>query len=172
MEHIANKTSPLAITRIRHVWREGQNNNFDFIKKNNFSHAFKSGCSRRCLDKADAQKLHEDYSRVTSKSTFDEQLRNFQLLHEIYLSNSEWACSCPYFMQCGMCKHMISFNINALNQDVSPQYDATALCSRKKWGRPKKASSALHMDAIKEVITIDEDSDDEYEDTKICGAAA
>ena len=69
-----------------------------------------------------------------------------------------------------MCKHVISFKINILNEAVPPQHDATVLCSRKKRGRPKKVSSALHMDATKEVIAI-EDSDDDYEDTKICGAA-
>ena len=114
--------------------------------------------------------MHEDCSRVIAKLTFDEQLRNFKLLYEIYLLNSEWVCSCPYFMQYGMCKHVISFNINILNQAFPPQCDATVLCSRKKRGRPKKASSALHMDAIKEVIAI-EDSDDDYEDAKICDAA-
>ena len=96
MEHVVHKISPYAIARIRHVWREGQNNNYDFIKKTEFSYAFKSGCSRRCLDQVDVLKLCEDCSRVTSKSTFDEQLRNFQLLHEIYLLKSDWVCSCPF----------------------------------------------------------------------------
>ena len=114
--------------------------------------------------------MHEDHSRVTSKSTFDEQLRHFQLLCEVCLLNSGRVCSCHWFVQCGMCKHMISFNINVLHQAVPPQCYATALCSRKKWGRPKKVSSALSMDAIKEVITIDEDSEDDHENTKIHGA--
>ena len=67
---------------------------------------------------------------------------------------------------------MISFNVNDLRQAVSPKHSTTALCSRKKRGCPKKVSSALHLDTIKDVAAIDEDSEDDCEDTKLCGAAA
>ena len=64
---------------------------------------------------------------------------------------------------------MMYFKISVVLHAVPPQHDATALCCRKKHGRPKKVSSALTIDTVQEVISIyDEDNDDE-EDTKICG---
>ena len=72
MEHVSNKISQLAIARIRHLWCEGQNHNYSFVKKTNFAYAFKSGHSRRCLEQANVFKLCQDYSRVINTLTFDE----------------------------------------------------------------------------------------------------
>ena len=64
-------------------------------------------------------------------------------------------------MQCGFCKHVISFKINVLYHPVPAQYDATVLCSKKKRGRPKKVSAAWNIDDAAPIILLDDSDDDE-----------
>ena len=76
-------------------------------------------------------------------------------------------------MQHGTCKHIISFKLNVLSHAVPEQYDITALCTRKKRGRPKKVSSVLTVDVPETINLLDDDEDDndDLEDGKICGMA-
>ena len=91
----------------------------------------------------------------------------------VYAHNDKWICSCPYHMQYATCKHIISFKLNVLSHVVPDQHDITALCSRKKRGRPKKVSSALTVDAPETIYVLDDDEDDndDLEDSKLCGFA-
>ena len=77
IEHILNKSSKLAISRIRNIWREGKNHNCNFFKKTNFSCTFKSRYSRRHLEQMNVLKLHQDHSRAIATTTFDEELWKF-----------------------------------------------------------------------------------------------
>ena len=76
-------------------------------------------------------------------------------------------------MQHATCKHIISFKLNALSHAVPEQHGVTALCTREKRGRPKKASSALTVDAPETINLLDDDEDDndDLEDSKFCGLA-
>ena len=172
MERTTRKSPRVNISHIRNVWREGQSDHFDIIKKTNFSHALKSRYSRRCLDQVGVLNFHEECSLASTNAVFDEQLCNFQLSHEINLLNSDWVYICPYFMHCGARNHVTSFKIDALLHAVPPQCGATTLCYRNKRGHPKKFSSALIIDSIQEVVSIDDKSDDDHEDTKTRGVAA
>ena len=62
--------------------------------------------------------------------------------------------------------------INVMLQAVSPQYDAIALCCRKKRACPKNVSSALTIDSIQNVISICDEDDDDDEDTNVHSTVA
>ena len=90
-----------------------------------------------------------------------EQLQSFDQLSEKF--NEEWHCTCPYFMQCAKCKHLISFRLNVLKEKVPTECHMGRLLSRKKRGRPKSVPRAL------EPIVIDENNeevDDESDDSE------
>ena len=173
MEHARGKTNERAISRIRHVWREGQSHDYHFYPKTSNWYVFKSGHSRQNLEHVDAVQLHADYSKINPTASFDEQIRMVQYLCEIYLHNDKWICSCPHHKQHGTCKHLISFKLNVLSHAVPEKYDITTLCTRKKRGRPKKASSKCTIDVPETINLLDDDEDDndDLEVGKICGMA-
>ena len=72
-------------------------------------------------------------------------------------------------MQFGMCKHVISFQIVVLKQEVPAEYHIVRSRSRAKRGRPKKVPSALNLVHFSETNPEVEDfSDEEIDDEGEC----
>ena len=67
-------------------------------------------------------------------------------------------------MQFGMCKHMISFQIFVLKQEVPAEHNIVRSRSRAKRGRPKKVPSALNFIKFCQTNAEEDFSNDELED--------
>ena len=122
----------------------------------------------------DVNILHANYAHTAHDEGFDSQIARFSHVCEIHLFKDKWCCSCPCFMQFGMCKHVISFQTVVLKQEVPAEYHIVRLRSRAKRGRPKKVPSSLNFvhfsDPNPEVEDFsDEEIDDEGECVKSLG---
>ena len=122
----------------------------------------------------DVNILHANYAHTAHDEGFDSQIARFSHVCEIHLFKDKWCCSCPCFMQFGMCKHVISFQTVVLKQEVPAEYHIVRLRSRAKRGRPKKVPSSLNFvhfsDPNPEVEDFsDEEIDDEGECSKSLG---
>ena len=163
-ECIVGKTDAKAIGRIHHVWREGRKESFEFHQKNLQWHVLKSGCSRRSFSDVDIIFLHANYSHVTHEEGFDSQIAQFSHGHEIRFFEEKWHCSCPCFVQFGMRKHLISFQIVVLKQEVPAACNIVRLRSRAKRGHPKKLPSPLNFTYFCEANAKEDFSDEELDD--------
>ena len=96
MKHIPGKTSRRAITRIRHVWREGQKEYFDFLMKDEAWYVFKSEYGRTIFPNLETNVLCMDFLTVENVHSFDHLIKKYKSMREIWLNNDEWYCTCPY----------------------------------------------------------------------------
>ena len=98
MEHIVGKTNVKAIRCIHHVWREGQLANFNFLKKAEDWYVFKSEYGRDMHPNTDTNSLFFDHIAVDHVKSFNLLTKKYKSIHQIYLHEREWNCTCPYYM--------------------------------------------------------------------------
>ena len=67
-------------------------------------------------------------------------------------------CTFPCFMECAMCKYIISFKLNFSKEKVPSENSIGKLLVMKKWGRPKTIPEALEH-----VENNDNDDDDDID---------
>ena len=98
--------------------------------------------------------LHNEYMRpTTSDETLHQFLYRKQLCHIIekeYHANDErllssHVCTCPQFVQCKTCKHVLAHMVSKNFMAVPPENDVRRIGAKKRAGRPKNVGTGLQL---------------------------
>ena len=98
--------------------------------------------------------LYHEYMRpTTSDETLHQFLYRKQLCHIIEKEHhasderllSSHVCSCPQFMQCKTCKHVLAYMVSKNFMFVPPENDVRRIGRKKRAGRPKNVGTGLQL---------------------------
>ena len=84
-------------------------------------------------------------------STFDDfKVKAFTVWFVIRPQNNEnWhagSCTCPYFLKCFVCKHLLGLALRLKLTSAPPAEKNVPVREKRRRGRPKKTSRALFID--------------------------
>jgi len=101
-------------------------------------------------------RLKEDditrYQRMTQRCSwrnFDNYRATMNRLWMVNFNALDWKtskCTCPFYLKSNICKHIIGIASNNKLFEIRPVAKCVPLGTKRKRGRPAKASSALAID--------------------------